>query len=161
MSEPTPDETVAPESETIAAPASDGAATEPASTAPEPAPADTPAEAEPTPETEAPIQPSADGEPASPAVNPVESVSPVDVAMPVPPTHYTPSEQMLTRIDRDYLFHALNDDQQSRCHQLAVAAKALATLILELTPVTREQSLALTASEEALTWAKKAISRNE
>jgi len=45
-------------------------------------------------------------------------------------------------------------DSLRTCH------KSLAAMVTELTPPSREQSLAITALEEALFWANAAVARN-
>lgn len=52
-----------------------------------------------------------------------------------------------------------NDDVVSRHEQIRHAAGDLAALIVKLTPDSREQSLAITACEEAMLWANAAIAR--
>lgn len=48
-----------------------------------------------------------------------------------------------------------------RFEALRVPAKTFAHAIVNLTPICREQSLALTAAEEALMWAVAAIARHQ
>jgi len=64
-------------------------------------------------------------------------------------------------IDNNFSYHSPVGDQQERYQQLRQQGKALARLILELTPESREQSLALTNLEQAIFWANSSISRNE
>ncbi len=70
-------------------------------------------------------------------------------------------EAMKQRIERDFTYHAPKDDQVERYGQLRDKAKELALLIVELTPSSREQSLALTYLEQASMMANAAIARNE
>jgi hypothetical protein len=65
------------------------------------------------------------------------------------------------RIENDFTFHPFKGDQRERCKQLHEKAKELALLIAELTPTSREQSLALTHVEDAVMKATAAIVRNE
>lgn len=71
--------------------------------------------------------------------------------------YMTPGEQ----IERNFTFHPPKGDQQKRYETLRKFAKALAASIVEYTPVSREQSLALTNLEQAVMWANAAIARNE
>jgi len=65
------------------------------------------------------------------------------------------------RIENDFTYHAPKDDQAERYERMRSRAKELAHLILELVPVSREQSLALTELETAIFWANAGIARNE
>ena len=67
----------------------------------------------------------------------------------------------LDRIERDFTYHPPKGDQQERYVHLRDTAKDLAFLILENTPISREQSLAITNLEQAIFWANAAIARNE
>lgn len=71
------------------------------------------------------------------------------------------NDQMKSRIENDFTFHPFKDDQRERCKQLHEKAKEFALLIAELTPTSREQSLALTHVEDAVMKATAAIVRNE
>lgn len=70
-------------------------------------------------------------------------------------TAITPDE-----LHRRFTYHAPDDAKQARHAQLRSAALAYATILAELTPHSREQSLALTHLEEALMWGNAAIARN-
>jgi hypothetical protein len=65
------------------------------------------------------------------------------------------------RIQNDFTYHAPKPGQPERYIQLREKAKEMALLIQELTPYSREQSLALTELETAVFWANAAIARNE
>jgi hypothetical protein len=65
------------------------------------------------------------------------------------------------RIENDFTYHAPKEGQQERYVALREKAKEFALLIVELTPVSREQSLALTELEKASMFANAAIARNE
>ena len=67
----------------------------------------------------------------------------------------------LDRIERDFTYHPPKLDQQERYVYLRDTAKDLAFVILENTPTSREQSLAITNLEQAIFWANAAIARNE
>jgi hypothetical protein len=60
-----------------------------------------------------------------------------------------------------FTYHAPKDGQAERYVQLREAAKALAQLIVTLTPQSREQSVALTNVQQAVMWANAAIAINE
>lgn len=74
---------------------------------------------------------------------------------------YAPNEKTVTQINNSFTYHAPKDDQGARYTAIRDAAKALAMLIAETTPISREQSLALTHLEIAVMQANAAISRNE
>lgn len=63
--------------------------------------------------------------------------------------------ELLTR----FTYHPPEGDQPERYEKLRDAAHELAELILELTPASREQSLAITKLEESSMWANAAIAR--
>lgn len=65
------------------------------------------------------------------------------------------------RIKRDFTYHAPKPGQPERYTQLRAMALTLAESIVELTPVSREQSLSITHLEECIFWANAAIARNE
>jgi hypothetical protein len=64
-------------------------------------------------------------------------------------------------IDKRFTYHSPKDDQPARYQALRSSAKDLATAIIQLTPASREQSLALTHLEQACFWANASIARNE
>lgn len=64
-------------------------------------------------------------------------------------------------IANNFTYHPPFGDQAERYQQLRERAKALAELIGELTPISREQSLAFTKLEESIFWANASIARNE
>ena len=64
-------------------------------------------------------------------------------------------------IRNNFTYHPPAGDQQPRYEALRDRARHFAMLINELTPHSREQSLALTKLEECLMWANAAIARNE
>lgn len=65
------------------------------------------------------------------------------------------------RIERDFTYHPPHGTQTERYVQIRDAGKRLALLLTELTPYSREQSLAVTSLEEVVFWANAAIARNE
>jgi hypothetical protein len=68
---------------------------------------------------------------------------------------------MKARIENDFTYHPPKEGQAERYIALRDKAKEFALLIIELTPVSREQSLALTNLEYASMMANAAIARNE
>jgi hypothetical protein len=69
--------------------------------------------------------------------------------------------EMHARIERDFTYHAPKPGQQERYAQIRDTAKVLAHIIVEVTPVSREQSLALTDLERCVMMANASIARNE
>lgn len=69
----------------------------------------------------------------------------------------------MTQVDLNLRFdyHPPTGEQPERYTELRAEAKAFAAKVLELTPASREQSLAITAIEQALMWANASIARNE
>lgn len=65
------------------------------------------------------------------------------------------------RIENTFTYHSPKDDQPERYEVLRQKAKELAYEILELTPPSRERSLALTHLEDVIFNANAAIARNE
>ncbi len=65
------------------------------------------------------------------------------------------------QIENNLSHHAPKDDQANRYEQIRGKAKEFAFLIAELTPASREQSLAMTNLEQCVMWANAAIARNE
>ncbi len=74
---------------------------------------------------------------------------------------YTPTEDKLAQVEKVFAFHPAKEDQPERYQALREAFKQVAIKILEYTPNSREQSLALTHLEEASLMANAAIARNE
>jgi hypothetical protein len=74
---------------------------------------------------------------------------------------YPLTEAMAQRLENTFTYHSPKDDQPERYKFLRDEAKTLAYNIVKLTPPSREQSLALTAIEEAIFYANAAIARNE
>lgn len=70
-------------------------------------------------------------------------------------------QEMITEIGRRFAHEEPHGDQPYRYNQIRSACRDLAELIVEITPQSREQSLALTALEEVSMWANKAIGRSQ
>lgn len=64
-------------------------------------------------------------------------------------------------IEKRFTYVAPTGDQPGRYVVIREAAKTFANLIVTTTPASREQSLAITALEEAVMWANAAIARRE
>lgn len=64
-------------------------------------------------------------------------------------------------LDRIFTYHAPFGDQKDRYQRIRDAGKALAAVITECSPPSREQSLALTSVQQAVQWANSAIAINE
>lgn len=69
------------------------------------------------------------------------------------------SQEKIEQIERVFTYHPVKPGQQERYILLRERAKALAYQIVELTPASREQSLALTKLEEVIMHANSAIAR--
>lgn len=74
---------------------------------------------------------------------------------------YQVDAKQAVQVEKAFTYHAPKEGQPARYTAIRDAAKALAVLIVTETPVSREQSLALTKLEEAVMWANAAIARNE
>ncbi len=64
-------------------------------------------------------------------------------------------------LEKNFTYHAPRPGQTEKYEALRAKAKELAYLIKELTPMSREQSVALTNLETSVFWANAAIARNE
>lgn len=67
----------------------------------------------------------------------------------------------VARIQHNFSYHPPKNDQAPRYQYIRDTARNLALTIVENTPESREQSLALTKLEECIMWANAAIARNE
>jgi len=65
------------------------------------------------------------------------------------------------QIENAFTYHSPKDDQLERYQRIREKGKELALLIDQITPPSREQSLALTNLEQATMWANASIARNE
>jgi hypothetical protein len=68
---------------------------------------------------------------------------------------------MLQRLDNDFSYHPPKDDQPERYNHIREVAHDFAVIIVENTPPSREQSVALTLLEQVVMEANAAIARNE
>ena len=73
----------------------------------------------------------------------------------------SPHPDQRTDLENRFTYHSPKTGQPERYTHIREKAKELALLIMEATPVSREQSLAFTALEEAVFWANASIARNE
>ncbi|MEW2127100.1 hypothetical protein AB0891_25610 [Streptomyces sp. NPDC007259] len=69
------------------------------------------------------------------------------------------SEQLPTGMDRRFNHHAPDEDDVTRHEAVRQAARAMAELVVQVTPEGREQALALTNIEQAMFWANAAVAR--
>jgi hypothetical protein len=74
---------------------------------------------------------------------------------------YEVSERMVQQLAHVFSYHEPKSDQPDRYVAIRTKAHELALLIAELTPPSREQSVAMTNLEQAVFWANSAIFRNE
>ena len=74
---------------------------------------------------------------------------------------YPITEKMRARLLNEFTYHAPRPDQLPRYAALRSMALTFATMVVELTPASREQSLALTKLSEAVMHANAAIARGE
>jgi hypothetical protein len=74
---------------------------------------------------------------------------------------YQPAASLLARVKRAFTYHKPKEDQPERYEMIRGEAGEFALSILQYTPESREQSLALTSLEAAVFWANAAIARNE
>lgn len=69
-------------------------------------------------------------------------------------------EALRKRIESDFTYHPPKDGQGLTYNQIRQAAREFALLIVDLCPLSREQSTALTRLEEAVFHANAAIARH-
>ena len=79
----------------------------------------------------------------------------------MPLNKYPLTDDQKKRLENDYVYHSPKDDQPERYQYLREAAKFFAIAILQNTPSSREQSVALTLLEQVTFEANAAIARNE
>lgn len=70
-------------------------------------------------------------------------------------------ESLKTRAANDFTYHPPFGDQVERYAEIRAKILELAEFIIDKTPVSREQSLALTSLEQVMFNANAAIARNE
>lgn len=71
------------------------------------------------------------------------------------------TEQQQKDLINRFMYHEPKGDQSGRYAELRTAVRALAVQIVQLTPVSREQSTALTKLDEVMFFANASIARNE
>lgn len=74
---------------------------------------------------------------------------------------YIPSKQTTDKIENNFTYHSPNPEQAERYVLIRDLIKSLAYNIVNHTPESREQALAITNLEQAMFWANAAIARNE
>lgn len=67
----------------------------------------------------------------------------------------------MNEMEKRFTYHQPKPGQPEKYAAIRAKAKELAELITELSPQSREQSLALTKVEEAVMWANAGIARGE
>lgn len=65
------------------------------------------------------------------------------------------------QIDNIFTYHSPKNDQPQRYEEIRTQARHLAHLIVQTTPESREQSLAITNLQQAVMFANAAIAINE
>ncbi len=78
-----------------------------------------------------------------------------------PPPKYPVEIGSVLDLDKRFTYRKPLEDQPDRYTALRECAKTFALMVLEQTPKSREQSVALTKIEESVMWANAAIARNE
>ena len=74
---------------------------------------------------------------------------------------YQLDAKLQARLANDYVYHAPKDGQMQRYEEIRAKAKELAVLICTHSPVSREQSVALTELDHVVMMTNAAIARNE
>lgn len=64
-------------------------------------------------------------------------------------------------LNHRFTYHPPKGDQPQKYEKIRESARLFSHVIAKLTPVSREQSLAIMKLEEAVFWANAAIARNE
>lgn len=78
---------------------------------------------------------------------------------PTPPS-FTPSSELLARIENNFTYHAPHGTQHARYVRIRSAARELAVLIAQSGKETRELELSLTSLEQSVFWANANIARH-
>lgn len=76
-------------------------------------------------------------------------------------TNYQLTAQQQRDLEVRFTYHPPKGDQAARYQEMRGRAELMAEAIMQMTPISREQSLALTKLEECVMWANAAIARNE
>jgi len=76
-------------------------------------------------------------------------------------TSYSPDTVVREEVRNRFEYHNLKKGQAGRLTDLREHLGLVAQILLDETPTSREQSIALTKLEEAGLWAHEAILRNE
>ena len=74
---------------------------------------------------------------------------------------YQPSERVANQLNKAFTYQPPKPDQVPRYEAIRELARGFAQQLVEMTPESREQSLALTHLEEVVMFANAAIARNE
>jgi hypothetical protein len=76
-------------------------------------------------------------------------------------SRYNPNDKKLAEVTNNFTYHKPFGNQSERYETIRKAGLAMAQIILQTTPPSREQSVALTNLEQAVMWANAGIARNE
>jgi hypothetical protein len=68
-------------------------------------------------------------------------------------------EELRARVDRDFTYHPPTTAQVAVYEEIRDQGKIFAHLLVDLCPISRELSLALTHLEQAVMWANAAVAR--
>jgi hypothetical protein len=71
------------------------------------------------------------------------------------------TQKLREEMDIRFRYHPPIPGQPERYEKLRAKAREFAEMILDFTPYSREQSLALTSLEESIFWANASIARRE
>lgn len=99
-----------------------------------------------------------------PVAPPAPAVAPITPppGIPVPPAaRYPLDDRRLAELDNRFEYHAPKGDQVARYAAIRAKARELALVIVQNTPFSREQALAMTHVDEAMMFANAAIARGE
>lgn len=84
-----------------------------------------------------------------------------EASAPIPGSGIPLTSSLTDRLENDFTYHPPKGDQEARHAAIRGNGLGFAHEILQHTPESREQSLALTKLEECIFWANAAIARNE
>lgn len=69
---------------------------------------------------------------------------------------------LYTRVEEDFSFHPNTGEEVAETHEeVRYILREAAKRLIDVTPVCREQSLMLTALEEAMHWANSGIAKHQ
>lgn len=74
---------------------------------------------------------------------------------------YPLTPEMEARLERDFTYHPVNDEQATRMQLIRDTCHQLAFMVATMVPGGREQALAITAAEQVSMYANAGIARLE